>query len=221
MPARMVVVGLALCLVPGAARAEAPRTFGKSSAQILAMGSEKWMDYQGTKAGQSTGAMTEGMEAYRGALRWRNDGLSRRSKAAGRVGKLRGHLVELTRGLVEIGSYRTGGGTIWANIGAGALSASEEVLYPLLGGPAKKPRSKPHTTAEVKRALEELRQLTETRSREPDVTPAAHAEALKSFDRVRKSWAETEKIAATFDRAGSDNILGFCLEQIRTAHGDS
>ena len=218
MSARLVLVGLVLCLVIGAARADAPRNFGKSNAQILAMGSEKWMDYQGMKAGQSTGAMTEGMDAYRAALRWRNDGLSKRSKAAARVGKLRGHLVEFTRALMEIGSYQTGGGTMWANIGAGAISDSEEVLYPLLGGPAKKSRR--HTTGKVKRALDELRQLIETRSKKSDVTPAARADALKTFDRVRKSWAEAEKIAATFDRAGSDHILEFCLEQIQTAHGD-
>jgi hypothetical protein len=84
----------------------------------------------------STVGMSEGMAAYRDALRWRNDRLSARASTTlrKRVADLRPMLVEYTGHMMSLGSYMTGGGTIWSNIHAGTLSHSEETLYALLSG---------------------------------------------------------------------------------------
>src|SRR6187549_2455934 len=116
---RFLPLLLALAAMAAPLRAEeGPRKFGKSNAQILAMGFDKWMDFQGARAGMSTAGMSEGMSAYRDALRWRNDRLAAKASPAlrKRVADLRPLLVDYTGDLMEVGSYMSGGGTIWSNI---------------------------------------------------------------------------------------------------------
>lgn len=213
---------LAIGVLVVAARAEEyPRKFGKSNAQILAMGSDKWMDFQGATAGQSTAGMSEGMAAYRSALRWRNDRLSTKSPATlrKRVADLRPLLVDYTGPLMSLGAYMTGGGTIWSNIHAGTLSNSEEILYALLSGKAKP--AKPQTTGMVKRELVSLAQDIEANSKESYNTPEKTADARKDLAAARAAFARIAVAAARFDRKGSDHILAFCQSTAETAEVES
>ena len=211
---------VAVCFAQAAHGAEQrPRRFGKSHAQILAMGVERWMDFQGAKAGQSTAGMTEGMMAYRDALRWRNDRLATKAPAARRadVAKLRPLLVRYTDGMMTVGHYMTGGGTIWSNIHAGALSDSEEVLYHLLAGGGKAPH--PTTTGPILRQLAALEQDMADVAKERNTTKAELDYVRADLKKARTAFTGITQIAARFDRRRSDRVLDFCLDMAETAAG--
>jgi hypothetical protein len=217
---RLLALFLILAAVAGGVSAEEyPRRFGKSNAQILAMGSDKWMDFHGAKAGQSTAGMSEGMAAYRYALRWRNERLSAKASSTLRkqVAGLRPLLIDYTDHMMSIGAYMTGGGTIWSNIHASVLCVCEETLYDLLSGKAKPAKS--HTTGMVKRQLDSLAEDITTNSKESYNTPEKTAGARKDLADGRATFAKIAAAAAMFDRKGSDHILAFCLSTAETAEG--
>jgi hypothetical protein len=219
---RILLLLLAVAILAGLARAEEyPRKFGKSNAQILGMGFDKWMDFQGAKAGQSTAGMSEGMAAYRTALRWRNDRLAAKALPAlrKRVADLRPLLVDYTAHMMSLGAYMTGGGTIWSNIHAGVLCDSEETLYALLSPKVK--AAKPHTTGMVKRELDTLSADIEDHSKESYNTLQKTEDARKDLASGRSAFAKIAAVAARFDRKGSDHILAFCLTTAESAEGES
>lgn len=222
MPRPLVLLLLVLLAVAGAAprtaaEEEYPRRFGKSEKQILAMGLERWMEYQGGKAGQSTAAMNEGMAAYRQALRSRNDRLARKatSRLRNQVAALRPLLERFTQSTVEIGSFITGGGTLWSLVHSDALVDAETTLYGLLGG--RIPPAKRHTTGEVQRALNALEPDIAAAAREMPARSEEHLAALKALARARSEFRAIAAVAAGMDRSRSDRVLGFCLERIEAA----
>jgi hypothetical protein len=208
-----------VCL--GLCRAEEyPRRFGKTDAQILAMGRDRWMEFQGERAGQSTADMSEGMVAYRNALRRRNDRLSARASPTlrRRVAELRPLLADYTGRLMSLGAYMTGGGTVWSNIHAGALSDSEDTLYALLSG--RSTPAKAYTTGMVKRRLDRLAEDVTKQSGESYNTPEKTAEARKDLAAARAVFGKIAGAAGKFDRKGSDHILAFCHYAAETAEGE-
>lgn len=217
---RCLPLFLAIAVVAVAARAEEyPRKFGKSNTQILAMGFDKWMDFQGARGGQSTAGMSEGMAAYRSALRWRNDRLSAKASPTlrKRIAELRRLLVDYTGHMLSLGAYMTGGGTIWSNIHAATLKETEETLYALLS--AKAIPEEPLTTGKVKRRFDSLAQDIELHSKESYNTPERTAGARRDLESARAAFTKISAVAARLDRSGSDHILAFCMTAANTAEG--
>jgi len=208
----LLAAGAALAFGRAPAAAEGPRRFGKSHAQIVEMGLEKWMEFQGSKAGQSTAAMNEGMSAYREALRWRNDRLAPRAPRAlrGRVAALRPLLVSFTADMMQAGYYVAGGGTIWSNFHAATLVESEETLHRLLTGAG--PAAQPRTTGEVLRALATLeKNVKDTDYPERDEDRRA---ATRAVARARETFRKISAQAGGMDRKRSDHVLDFCLDAV-------
>lgn len=202
------------------ARAEEHPTYGKTYAQILKMGDSTWMDYHaGKSGGSSTAEINEAMGIYRLALRWRNDRLAPRAPASVRtnVAKLRPLLGSFVNSMNDVGFYNSGGGTIWSNIGASAHAGAEETLYHLLGGPGR--RGAPLKTGAVYRALDRLPARMDEARKDFPATPEQRQDALKSLSDGRATFDKIVKIAARLDRRGSDEVLGFCLEQAKQADG--
>ncbi len=223
---RLLCSGMALCfalsmLVATCARVTAadayPRRFNKTYAQILAMGRTAWMEYQGGKAGHSTADMSEGLAAYRAALKWRNDRLSASSPGSVRraVAALRPLMTGYADAMMEIGAYLSGGGTIWSNIHAGVLADAELALFGVLE--PNSARATPHTTGEVDRALSALAARISARRREPGMGKSGYADAAVQLAAARRSWARIRPQAASLDRRGSDHVLHYCIRTSASA----
>jgi hypothetical protein len=112
------------------------RSFGKTNAQILAMGEEKWMDFFYKKSGgMSTAETNEALDVYRDAMAWRNDGLmSKSSSLKAKYLPLRAPLRKLVGESMQLTYVMSGGGSMYSNIAASLQVSAEELLYNLLRG---------------------------------------------------------------------------------------
>lgn len=216
MRAVLLSLGLLLSLAAAgfaadAAHNDSPRLFGKSYAQILAMGETRWMAFQSNKAGSSTADISEGLMVYRDALQWRNDRLAAHAPAPLRreVAELRPLLTRFTDSMILVRMFPTGGGSMWSNIHASVLTDSEDTLYHVLGGPGSK--SKPRGTGEVLRMLSACEREVEAHRHEAWNSEDTYASARKSLGEARSAAASIFKIAAKLPRKRSDAVLDFCV----------
>lgn len=151
MPIRLAA--LILLLLASAAALPQSKTYGKTNAQILAMGRQKWFDFYTSKAGQSTLDMSNAERLYGAALKERNDTLLRKQTKTRQeaVASIRKSGTAFGYGMVTVGFAYTGGGTIWNPIIAGVSADVEEALYDIL---ARKPLSKEQRKAPTLAALQ-------------------------------------------------------------------
>ena len=114
----MHALALALVLMrPGAALAQ-EETFGKSEAQILAMGENKWDAFYMAKAGQSTAAMVAMSSIYGAAMEHRNDQLAKHAPKSVqlKITSFRRQLNNFAGAAIDIGYNLSGGGTLWSQV---------------------------------------------------------------------------------------------------------
>lgn len=189
---------------------EFPQKFGKTNAEILAMGVDQWLELHGG----GTSSQWEALAAYRSALRWRNDHLAARVSPGlrRRVDALRPLLARFAEDLHSISSYLAGGGTIWIEVEGRALVDSEETLYALLGGKVEPAR--PLVVSAVTKELDALEKAIADASGDDSSPRADRPSALAALASIRATFDRSVKITATFDRQGSDRILAFYLDQL-------
>ena len=176
-------------------------TYGKTNAQILAMGRSRWVDFytSESRAGQSTAGMAGAEGFYGEALAWRNDRLGK-----ARIGRLRSLLQDTKNDAVGVGSAITGGGTMWNIIASGLYSDAEETLYAVLTKTGKAPRRK---VSDVEKALVRLR----TEFRKAQSEPEMMKMGRECLVRLRRDLDGVIVEATRQPRKGSDALLDFCV----------
>jgi len=193
-------------------------THGKTNAQILAMGFDKWYSYY-TKAdgGESTASMSMASYTYSTALAWRNDRLIGKLPKAGqaKMKALRAQLVTFNEKMLQAGESLTGGGTIWHIIGASAGVSLEETLYGLLGG--KEKPAPAMVVSKVTKALDALDKEVANAKDSDFYEPFKKSETVKLVADARAVLKKIVASAVLFDRKGSDRILSFCHDRIGDA----
>jgi hypothetical protein len=195
-------------------RAEDDPKYGKSYAQILTMGYDRWMEFQGGQAGGSTAAMSSGSRVYRDALKWRNDRLLPKAPAPLRrsVARLRPEMNGCAGDTSEVGYFLTGGGTLWILHDAGSAVQVEQTLHGLLGAGIK--AAPAATTGKVWREWEKLRKATDEVSKESFAKADDYERARKAVIRLKSRITAVIGEAGKLDRKGSDRLLDFCYRQV-------
>jgi hypothetical protein len=213
---RMILIGLIVYIAwaastiaagPALGDDDQPDTFGKTDAEILAMGRSAWFDYYTApeRGGDSTAGMTQAYGLYADAAGRRNDALPQQHHAA----ELRKLLDDFGEQSIDLASNFTGGGTMWIPEYAAADCDVEDALYALLGGGAAPAPAT--TTGQVQRDFAKLEHAIRDEQANRDAAPYfKYGEARASLAALRADFKRIAALAATLDRAGSDQVLAFC-----------
>lgn len=169
---------------------------GKSDAQILAMGRQKWFAYYSSKQGDSTADNCDAETYFGQVLKRRNDRLAAKVPRATRetVRKLRPELIAFSEGVYRVGEALTGGGTLWNVVSAGIPPNVEEALGACVG--IKNPASK-RTAAGVRRELDDLLKLVRSQSKSIEEMAGSGGgvdSATKGLMQARLALAAIEKV---------------------------
>lgn len=111
---------------------------GKTPEQVVKMGHQAFSDAYSVKYGSSTAAMCDAETLFGDALHITNNKLAKKLPASKRAwyDALRKGCRDLMSSAVDSGYALSGGGTIWAIIGAGVYPKTEEMIHDSL---TKKP----------------------------------------------------------------------------------
>lgn len=182
-------------------------SYGKSNAQILAMGRKRWYDFYTGKAGESTAAMVGAVSLYGDALAQRNDRLGK-----GRAARLRKPLQDVNNDVVAVGSAMTGGGTMWNIVTADLYTNAEETLHAVLTKSSRAPRRK---VSDVERAYADLR--ASFKQVREGATPADTKRGYEALLDLRKHLDRVVAEAKRQPRRESDALLDFCVRAMEAA----
>jgi hypothetical protein len=192
----MVAFAMSLLMVQGSAEPfDLRESYGKTPAQIVAMGFDKWYDFYIKKVGsETTMSMSYSSMIYGDALGRVNDSrlaklpVERRKMILG----MRQPMIDYRNACIEIGRSRSGGGTLWNLVGASTWMETEEVVARLID-PKKKGFSA--TQVQVRQLWDKI--LLKIESEHADVEAASsisgvnYAE-LVAFVRAGKSRFERD-----------------------------
>ena len=185
-------------------------TYGRSNAQILAMGRKRWYDLYTTKGGgESTASMSSAEAIYGEALAWRNDKFGK-----AKIGRLRKLLLDTKNDAVGVGTAITGGGTMWNIINASLYADAEETLYAVL---AKKGKAPKRRVSDVEKAYTQLR--TAFRKSSDSGLPEFRKEGPAALVRLRRDLDGVIAEATRQPRKGSDALLDFCVKALDAGRG--
>ncbi len=180
-------------------------TYGKSNAQILAMGRSRWYDFYTTKGGgESTASMSSAEALYGEALAWRNDKFGK-----ARIGRLRRLLQDTKSDAVSVGSAITGGGTMWNVIGAGLYADAEQTLYAILSKTGNAPKRR---VSDVEKSYTRLRAAF--RKSGSGTLPEFRKDGPAALVRLRRDLDGVIAEATRQPRKGSDALLDFCIKSM-------
>ena len=178
--------------------------FGKTNAQILAMGRTRWYDFATKReGGESTAGMTGAMGSYGDALAWRNDRIAPKA----RVVRLRKLLQDTKNDAIAVGSAITGGGTMWNIISANLYADAEETLYAVLTKTGKAPARR---VSDVTKALAGLSTALAATKKESWYKP----EGGQYLAALRKDVAAVAAEAKKLPRRESDAMLDFAKQAV-------
>lgn len=220
---RCLAALLSLLLLSFTWAQDAVDTHGKSDAQILKMGMEKWSDFYTYKEGTSTASMTEAAGIYGQVATRRNDGLIQRlsdRKRAQTILKLRKLMTDLASSSVDIAYAEAGGGTMYNTMWASVAGVTEDALYELITGKGPKPKALIVST--VKKQLGKLgKEIEVMHADKTESEFFKYGDAKKALAKMNKDFDDLVAIAKHLNRTESDRILGFCLEHAKNADFDS
>jgi hypothetical protein len=189
-------------------------TYGKTNAQILAMGYDKWYDFFTSKAGETTQGMAQTGYKYAAALRWRNNGLEAKLPAARRktISRLRTAIDDFGTSVIQVERALNGGGTLWFITFSSNAMDVEQTIYGLVGGKVKP--AKPIVVSMVTKELATLE--SEFKAASPDAWKFEFRkeDTAKRLATAKKSFEIIVNIAKTLDRAKSDLLLTYCRDAI-------
>ncbi|HTQ11426.1 MAG TPA: hypothetical protein VMI31_15280 [Fimbriimonadaceae bacterium] len=212
---RLALVLLLLFSAGFASAQDTHDTHGKTEAQILSMGADKWMSFFTSKEGDSTASMTEAAGIYSEVAQKRGDRLLRGiadSSRRIRLTRLRGLLDTFAVASVDAGYCESEGGTMFNTMWASAPGQVEDLLYSLITHTG--PKAKPMVVSRVRKQLEKIRKdIQSMHNDDPGGKLFKYGDALAALRKLNQSFDGIVAIARTMSRADSDRILGFCLDQ--------
>lgn len=185
-------------------------TYGKSNAQILAMGHDAWYKFYTGKAGDSTLGMAYAEKTYAEALGARNEALAAKRKDRPSIRALHKALENFYIDAVEAGQIVTGGGTMWTPISNAYWVDMETTVYRTMvpGKPA------PHrVNSDVTKEIALLRKAMAG----SDVLPEDRKRVAPTAAKLEGDWKVVSAIASTLDRRRSDLALEFCRSTLKDA----
>ncbi|MBS1705916.1 MAG: hypothetical protein JST40_08585 [Armatimonadetes bacterium] len=214
--------GLGICIlalfVATISGAQSDGTYGKSDAEILAMGEDHWYHFFTERAGESTASMSEAYQLFGGALQRRNDKLLAKQKKELRkkLETLKVHLRKFSSAVLEMGYGVTGGGTIWIPVSARAMDVVPEAhLYEILTG--KYGKRKGWVVSQVTKPLNELDSRVQSLKNEEAFGKEYYPRANDSSKVAKSELQWLISYARTTPRKTSDCILECCFESLKTA----
>lgn len=188
---------------------------GKTDAQILKMGRDKWFDFYSKKNGDSTAAMTTSAMVYADVLGRANERALKKtgSPRIAQIKRLRPVLVSFTNSVSGIGELTTGG-TMWHVLSASAYSDAEQSIADLIAN--KRPYSKPAVVSEATRSFEQVVKQAATSARDNEIPDARLKEVNDEIASARKNLKLILDLAKGLNRHDSDRVLGFCRDHCRS-----
>ncbi|HVT11499.1 MAG TPA: hypothetical protein VHE55_04470 [Fimbriimonadaceae bacterium] len=217
--ALLLLFALFTCL---AGAQDAVDTHGKSEAQILQMGMDKWIDFYTSKEGTSTASMTEAAGFYGDVAQRRNDRLiksMRDRKRAKTILDLRKLMSDLASSSVDIAYAEAGGGTMYNMMWASVGGVTEDALYALVTGKGPKPKSR--VVSDVRKELAKIgREIEAMHADKDNAEFFKYGDAKKALAKMSRDYDRLIAIAKHLSRTDSDRILGFCLEHAKNAEDE-
>lgn len=184
-------------------------TYGKTEAQILQMGQEKWFEFYTSKAGESTAGMADAYRIYGGVAAKRNDRIMKSSPNKSKLQKLRKLLDDFSEQTLELCSNINGGGTMYIPMYAQYGADAEDTLYAILAGKGRDEGS--YVVSDVKAKMDALFAKARQTETDKEASYFRAAEAHKSITALRNTFKEIVSVAKKMSRRDSDLVLGYCL----------
>ncbi len=187
-------------------------THGKTEAQILQMGMDKWSDFYTSREGTSTASMTQAAGIYGDVARKRNDKLLsglHDSEKRSRLQKLRKLIATFSSSAVDVAYCEAGGGTMFNTMWAAVTGTVEDALHLLITQTGPKP--KPMVVSAVRKRLTKIGNDLKGMHRDDKNSEFfKYKESLEALAKMRSSFDQIVEIAKDLSRTDSDRILGFC-----------
>jgi hypothetical protein len=180
---------------------------GKTEAQILAMGRDRWFTFYTQEAGNSNQSMILADDTWAVVEGKANDRLARRAgiKRAALIAGLRKDMNAFTSDLEDVGSALSGGGTMWFGIDASWVGDIEDALHDVLTGhPSKSPIV---VSKVVKRLNQASVELAQDRSQ---LTTGPYSRYEDDMKEARVLLRRIARRCKALPRSGSDWVLGTC-----------
>lgn len=193
-------------------------THGKSEAQILAMGWDKWDAFYSAKVGSSTADMSDMNEIFGQAALHRNQRMVKKGNAA-KIEKLRKLMGAFASDAVDVGYNLSGGGTMWTPVSAGITGSTELALYGVLGGTP--PQDNQSTKRKVGALLNQLSALLTKEHNDKDADGYfKFGNAKSSLGKMRAEFAQISATIGSMSRDNQNRVYGFCADFTKTARAE-
>lgn len=198
-------------------------TLGKTDAQILAMGRDKWVAFHSSRVGESTASLADAQSTYGQVLFRRNAALEKKLPKARRdlISMMRIDLVAYCNSLIEVSASFAGGGTVWVPVYAAVSSYVEETLYGVL---TNKPFSSQVSAGTVRATLAAIKsQILKNRKSLDDFKGSGYGSAF-ALERLSGASNVFVRVSANASKLGSTNakrILEFCQRRAKNAYEES
>lgn len=185
---------------------------GKTAAQILAMGHDKWFKLYTGKNGASTVGMVTANDVYAQCLAKDTNARIAELPQSTRVvlQGLRNPMQEFIEAMIQCGYQVTGGGTIWTLFGSSAYVESEEALAKIVKGP--NPRlSLSKLETEVKGKLAKARKTVESSKKDIEsFQEGGYKAAIKALDDGDRIFAQLIAWSKKIKPDQASTLLKFC-----------
>jgi hypothetical protein len=213
------LIALALCAVSFTGQDSQDRlsTYGKTGAQIAAMGEDAWNTFYLNKAGDSTPSEEDSYTVYDGVMTVINDDLAKTKGKKAALAQIRQELPDFGVDCIEIGSDITQGGTMWNVCSHQVIADAEAVGYKYL---KHKAGSKHYLVSDVEKQFTVLAQTIESSHTAADTKENFnYKDAKETLAKARQDFNKVVAFAAHLNRNDSDLLLGFCLSWAKIAQG--
>jgi hypothetical protein len=189
-------------------------TYGKTQAEVLAMGPDAWFKFYTAQAGDSTAAMSNAYGIYGDIAAARNKRMlsSSHLKDRSKLEKLRSLMANFGGDMINLGSLLSGGGTMWNVVSAQQYADAEETFYSV-ARPSGRAKAKQVVVSDVTKRMELNRKKVLASLASGDIPKDKKGDAMSGLADAKSTFREIVAIASTYDRTTSDRILGFCLRQ--------
>ncbi len=198
--------------------AQAYNTYGLTENQVLDMGRDKWMEFQASKAGNSTLAMVDGAETYGAILRKRNNAISDLSSDSikTRLAKdVRSSLTDFGENGTDLAQVCAGGGSMYQILLANVGPDVEEIVHTLLLNNGEVPKH--FVVSDVTTALKKVKAKISAEHKDPDAQSYfKYDSANHDYEKMESDFSKILTIAKRMKRDQSDRVLGFCVRYAET-----
>lgn len=187
---------------------------GKTRSQILTMGRDRWFQFYSSKRGESTMDMVTAEEVYAQCRSKKNDiDLAKESSSMRKkISSLRKLMQDLARACVQLGYIRTGGGTLWSIVDAGAAVDREEAIHHIINNTRISSKASVHSSNTRKSLLLARKLVDEQKEELESSEKALYAKAVSLLNLATQYFEEIDKTSRTLKAFQAAWLMAFCHE---------